>query len=59
MEIKNDNVSLTIPKDGQITDESNDARSNKSYIIINNSPIDLGHVLLVPRLYSGLNQVSR
>jgi hypothetical protein len=27
------------------------------YVIINNSPIELGHVLLVPRLKSSLNQV--
>jgi len=28
------------------------------FVLINNSPIDLGHVLFVPRLYAGLNQVS-
>ena len=30
---------------------------NDDYIIINNSPIELGHSLLVPQLHSNLNQV--
>lgn len=28
-----------------------------NYVLINVSPIDIGHVLLVPRLHSGHNQV--
>jgi hypothetical protein len=44
----------------QVEKPNNEENSNElvaDYVLINNSPIDLGHVLLVPRLYSGLNQV--
>lgn len=34
-----------------------DEHNNSSFIIINNSPIEFGHSLIVPRLKSGLNQV--
>lgn len=37
--------------------KENDNTETGTYVIINNSPIDMGHVLLVPRLYSSLNQV--
>jgi hypothetical protein len=35
-------------------DESN---INGNFVTINNSALELGHVLIIPQLYSGLNQV--
>ena len=37
-----------------VKDDEND---NDDFLIINNSPIDYGHVLIVPKLNSKLNQV--
>ena len=48
---KNENIP---PKTLTSTHEEQDS---SSFIIVNNSPIEFGHSLIVPRLKSGLNQV--
>ena len=37
--------------------DDDDAEEADTYIIVNNSPIEFGHSLIVPRIKSGLNQV--